>query len=81
MSKDEPSNAVLAEMINGIHMLMQEHKEQDTRDHEMIISRLNITNGQVAKNTAFRQRTGPLFGFVIAGIAAGITTVVSKLIG
>jgi len=49
-----PSNAVLAEKIDSIKVLMEVKFEENAKEHKEIIMHQKTTNGQVMKNTKFR---------------------------
>jgi len=68
MSGGEPTNAVLAEMINGIRELIDVKFDQNQKDHDAVNEHLRKLNGQVATNTKFitvMKSYGAVFMFVI----------------
>ena len=59
--------------LETIQALLVELKNENEKDHESIIRRLDITNGNVGKNTAFRNRTlGALTVVSFLGISSFI---------
>jgi len=56
---------VILEKLAGLEQLLNERFDRNNSDHDQLNSHLQRLNGQVAKNSQFRQR-----GIVVIGIAS-----------
>ena len=69
----EPTNQVLETKLDSLRELMELQFDQNCEQHTMMNDHLKTLNGQVEKNTSFRQKWSGVFVAVgIVGTLAGI---------
>jgi len=77
------SEDVVLEKLRGLEILLTERFDRNTEDHCQINAHLKTLNGQVAKNSAFRQRGVVIIGIlsVVAGSAVTglVTLAITKI--
>jgi len=88
MSITQPTNSVILVKLEGLQALMEEKFKYNEQDHKQVNEHLKTLNGQVAKNTKYRE-SGPYVRVLLmlgAGTAGGLggielKTLILALIG
>jgi len=77
---DEPTNAVLATKMDGLRELFEERFKINDIAHFEVNAHLKTLNGQVAKNTRFRIRSGAYMAVIAVIVTALTSAIIPKIV-